>query len=69
MYISFFFSWSADQILGPPKVYPEYGDLHGAWASEECNLQEFIEVNKKTSSLAEKLHYNERLFFLSGIYM
>lgn len=43
--ISFFFSWSADQILGPPKVYPEYGDLHGAWASEECNLREFIEVN------------------------
>lgn len=62
--ISFFFSWSADQILGPPKVYPEYGDLHGAWASEECNLREFIEVNKKASSLAEK-----RLFFVSGVYM
>nr|XP_022313500.1 uncharacterized protein LOC111118373 isoform X1 [Crassostrea virginica]XP_022313502.1 uncharacterized protein LOC111118373 isoform X1 [Crassostrea virginica] len=51
--------WSADQILGPPKVYPEYGDLHGAWASEECNLREFIEISFERSVVPSEIKIYE----------
>jgi hypothetical protein len=35
-------SWSADQIIGEPKVYPKYGDLEGTWAQSEFNPYQFI---------------------------
>jgi hypothetical protein len=28
-------SWSAFQLLGPPNVYPNYGDIEEAWTSED----------------------------------
>ena len=41
-----FTSWSANKVIGPPDVYPQYGDLTNAWASQTVNNVEFIEVNK-----------------------
>ena len=38
-------SWSAQQVLGPPDVYPGSGDNAKAWASREADApDEFIEV-------------------------
>jgi hypothetical protein len=38
-------SWSAQQVLGPPNVYPANGDNANAWASREADAaNEFIEV-------------------------
>lgn len=36
--------WAANQVIGPPQVYPQYGDIEGAWASENTNSIEYIEV-------------------------
>ncbi|XP_056019555.1 uncharacterized protein LOC125669622 isoform X2 [Ostrea edulis] len=36
--------WSANQILGPPKVFPDHGDIPGAWASKSCDSVEFVEI-------------------------
>ncbi|XP_062581076.1 speckle-type POZ protein B-like [Saccostrea cucullata] len=37
-------SWSANTVIGPPRVYPQHGDLHGAWASKDINAHQFVEV-------------------------
>ena len=44
----FFFdsSWSANTVIGPPRVYPQHGDLHGAWASSAIDDRQFIEVRE-----------------------
>lgn len=36
--------WSANQVIGEPKVYPRYGDIQGSWASRSCTANEFLEV-------------------------
>lgn len=37
--------WAADQVLGPPDTYPEYGDIETAWTSEFQDTQrEFLEL-------------------------
>lgn len=36
--------WSAEKVIGPPKVYPKHGDIRGAWASGTKTNNEFIEV-------------------------
>jgi len=36
--------WSANQVIGKPNVYPNHGDLHGAWATRETDQNQFIEV-------------------------
>lgn len=37
-------SWSANSVVGPPRVYPRYGDIHGAWAQGNTTDSEFIIV-------------------------
>lgn len=37
-------SWSANQVVGEPNVYPSYGDLHGTWASKVKDANQFIEL-------------------------
>ena len=38
-------AWSANQILGAPDVFPEYGDHNKAWASQGADdREEWIEV-------------------------
>ena len=39
-----FHSWSATQVIGEPDVYPEYGNIAGAWSSNGF-VSEWIEVN------------------------
>lgn len=37
--------WAATQVLGAPNVFPQYGDLVGAWApSSTSNPADYIEV-------------------------
>jgi len=36
--------WSAQQALGIPDVYPMYGDIEEAWAPEDYEYREFIEL-------------------------
>lgn len=45
VYFIFKFSWSANTVIGPPRVYPQHGDLHGAWASSNIDAKQFIEVS------------------------
>lgn len=45
VYFIFKFSWSANAVIGPPRVYPQHGDLHGAWASSNIDAKQFIEVS------------------------
>ncbi|UJR28827.1 hypothetical protein I4U23_010051 [Adineta vaga] len=37
-------TWSANQVIGAPKVYPRYGDLNGAWAQGNRANNEYIIV-------------------------
>jgi len=38
--------WDADQVIGEPNVYPQYGNIDSAWASlEEDDQIEFLDVN------------------------
>ncbi|XP_060068603.1 speckle-type POZ protein-like [Ylistrum balloti] len=47
-------NWAANCVIGTPKVYPRYGDIHGAWAQGVCDSQQFLEVG-----FAEKLYLDE----------
>jgi hypothetical protein len=38
------FSWPATCVIGSPKVYPNYGDIPGAWAPGVINHEQFLEV-------------------------
>ncbi|WAQ96631.1 SPOPL-like protein [Mya arenaria] len=37
-------SWNADQVIGSPRVYPQYGDIVGTWAPGDRNNSEFLET-------------------------
>ena len=37
-------TWAAHQVTGPPKVYPRYGDINGAWAQSGPDANEYLEV-------------------------
>lgn len=37
-------SWSANQVIGPPNVYPSYGDLRNTWASKVIDANQFINL-------------------------
>lgn len=38
-------SWSPSAMVGPPKVFPRYGDIGGAWApSSSSSLVEWVEL-------------------------
>lgn len=37
-------TWAAHQVIGPPKVYPRYGDINGAWAQSGPDANEYLEV-------------------------
>jgi hypothetical protein len=54
--------WSAQQVLGPPDVYPSYGDNPKAWASSEADAPtEFIEVGFARPTLLRELRVYETL--------
>lgn len=44
-FLNFKSTWAADKILGAPQVYPNYGDLHNAWAqANDFHSNHFIEL-------------------------
>jgi hypothetical protein len=54
--------WSAQQVLGPPDVYPGYGDNPKAWASKEADAPtEFIEVGFARPTSLRELRIYETL--------
>jgi hypothetical protein len=55
-------SWSAQQVLGAPDVYPRSGDDAHAWASRDADAPvEFIEVGFATPQRARQLQIFETL--------
>ncbi|CAF2403615.1 unnamed protein product [Rotaria sp. Silwood2] len=48
-------TWSANQVIGPPQVYPRHGDITGAWAQGRRANDEFIVVE------FERVVYPERI--------
>ena len=38
------FRWSANQIIGQPDVFPNYGDNESAWATEDIYSKGWIHV-------------------------
>ena len=46
-FVAYSVDWAAIRILGPPDVYPNYGDIEGAWTqqSERAPI-EYIQVMK-----------------------
>lgn len=54
-------SWPASCVEGPPRVYPKYGDIAGAWAQQTKNANEFIEVEFEDKVYIEKIEIYETL--------
>ena len=42
--IFFVHRWNAAQVIGLPKVYPNYGDRQGAWAMGIKDANQYLEV-------------------------
>ena len=55
-----YFSFSANQILGNPNVYPRYGAIAGTWAQPNGQLDRvhFIEVSFITMNFTRVYGYN-----------
>jgi len=47
------------KVVGPPKVYPNYGDLSGAWAPGRFHNMEFLEVKYAKAVLITSIHIYE----------
>ncbi|CAF0750487.1 unnamed protein product [Adineta steineri] len=52
-------TWSANQIIGPPKVYPRYGDLNGAWAQGHRAADEYIIVEFERAVFPDQIDIYE----------
>ena len=38
-------NYAANQVLGPPDVYPLYGDMQKSWCPQNNKTKEWIEVS------------------------
>ncbi|XP_059177325.1 kelch-like protein 8 [Physella acuta] len=54
-------SWSADQVIGPPKVFPQYGDNCGAWAQGSIDNKQFLEIQYEVPVLPKSINIYETL--------
>ncbi|XP_048237179.1 uncharacterized protein LOC125372143 [Haliotis rufescens] len=54
-----YLDWSAENIVGPPDVFPDYGDDPNAWASAEWTGIEWIEVQISQSLYITKVDIYE----------
>ncbi|CAF3427916.1 unnamed protein product [Rotaria sp. Silwood1] len=52
-------TWSANQIIGPPKVYPRHGDITGSWAQGSRGNDEFIIVEFERAVYPEQIDIYE----------
>ncbi|CAF3875033.1 unnamed protein product [Rotaria sp. Silwood2] len=52
-------TWSANQVIGPPKVYPRHGDIVGAWAQGNRANDEFIIVGFERAVYPEQIDIYE----------
>ncbi|XP_052217124.1 uncharacterized protein LOC127835000 [Dreissena polymorpha] len=52
-------NWSAQQILGVPDVYPEYGDIDRAWAPHVIDANQFLEFQYATPVYVTKVDVYE----------
>ncbi|CAF1543783.1 unnamed protein product, partial [Rotaria sordida] len=52
-------TWSANQVIGPPKVYPRHGDIVGAWAQGNRAPDEFIIVGFERAVYPEQIDIYE----------
>ena len=52
-------SWPASCVEGPPRVYPKYGDIAGAWAQKNKDAHQYIEVRDLSEVEGLDDHYKE----------
>jgi hypothetical protein len=53
-------TWSANKIIGPPLVFPNYGDLQNAWAqASDFHANHFIELEFPEEVYVTKLNIYE----------
>ncbi|CAF0827041.1 unnamed protein product [Didymodactylos carnosus] len=52
-------TWSANMIIGEPRVFPQHGDIQGAWAQGDRSAHEFIIVEFARSVYPEHIHIYE----------
>ena len=48
--------WSAAKLVGPPDVYPRYGDINGAWAAQQARQNSddlYIELTYEQAVVVE----------------
>ncbi|KAK3091302.1 hypothetical protein FSP39_018785 [Pinctada imbricata] len=52
-------SWAANCVIGNPRVYPQYGDLHGAWASKDIDANQFVELCYEEAVFIDEINIYE----------
>ncbi|KAJ8319077.1 hypothetical protein KUTeg_004168 [Tegillarca granosa] len=52
-------TWSANCLVGKPRVYPKYGDIHGAWAQGTIDSNQFVELKFEEKIYIEKINVYE----------
>jgi len=52
-------TWAATNVIGSPKVYPDYGDRQGAWAQGDKSANEFIELVFETELFVKQVNIYE----------
>ncbi|XP_048247981.1 speckle-type POZ protein-like [Haliotis rufescens] len=53
--------WPASAAVGPPRVYPRYGDIEGAWAQRTRDNKQFIELGYDTAVHVSGINIYETL--------
>ncbi|KAK3106466.1 hypothetical protein FSP39_020548, partial [Pinctada imbricata] len=51
--------YAANEVIGIPNVYPNYGDLKGAWAQKSLNENEYIQVRFEYEIYIEEVNIYE----------
>ena len=65
-------SWSANQILRKPNVYPKYGYIEGLWITKNYNAKrDWISVGFKNSSPIDSIYLWESYYagFVDSVFI
>lgn len=52
-------NWGASNVVGPPTVYPKYGDNVNAWAPQAVAGKHFIEIRFERAVVPTEMHVYE----------
>ncbi|KAL5017801.1 hypothetical protein ScPMuIL_003523 [Solemya velum] len=51
--------WSASKVVGPPVVFPQYGDIQGAWAPGSIDNAQYLELEFAEHLFIKSIHIYE----------